>query len=73
MAAGNRRPRHRHPAEPADDVPAGRTAPALARWLAHLVLNIGTWPDSGGITFGSLADGISHAYRGLSITARHAY
>ena len=56
-------------ADVADDRPG---EPVLTRWLARLVLNTGTGPDGGGITSGRLADGISHAHRGLSITARHA-
>lgn len=39
------------------------TEPVLTGWLAHLVLDIGTGPDGGGITFGSLADGIVVAQR----------
>ena len=37
--------------------------PVLTRWLAHLLLDIGTGPEGGGITFGSLADGIVVAQR----------
>jgi hypothetical protein len=39
------------------------TEPVLTGWLSHLVLDIGTGPDGGGITFGSLAEGIVVAQR----------
>jgi hypothetical protein len=39
------------------------TEPVLTRWLAHLVLDIETGPEGGGITFGHLHDGIVVAQR----------